>query len=286
MGNDTAEDTRSGLDRRTLIKRAAAAGAVAWTAPVIIDSLASPAAAATCATGQPYNLDTTPGANKTITFKTGPGVTSVTVHAWGGGGGSFNTGMGNTQASGGGGGGAYASSTFTGLMACTDYSLMATVGAAGTSTADPATAGGQSSVTGSLDGMAVTVIAVGGSPANGATLGLGGDLGSSTGTVRFSGGTGGAVGMMGGGGGGGSAGQAGDGGPGGTGADDTAGGDPGAAGLGSPPGAAGGAGGRGAMNTAGTQSTAGNAPGGGAGGRREGGTNANGAPGGVQVTFN
>jgi len=32
-----------------LIKRAAAAGAVAWTAPVILDSLASPAAAASCA---------------------------------------------------------------------------------------------------------------------------------------------------------------------------------------------------------------------------------------------
>lgn len=38
---------RSGIDRRTLIKRAAAAGAVAWTAPVIIGSLTSPAAAQT-----------------------------------------------------------------------------------------------------------------------------------------------------------------------------------------------------------------------------------------------
>jgi hypothetical protein len=36
-----------GIDRRTLIKGAAVAGAVAWTAPVIIDSLSSPAAAAT-----------------------------------------------------------------------------------------------------------------------------------------------------------------------------------------------------------------------------------------------
>jgi hypothetical protein len=34
-----------------VIKRAAAAGAVAWTAPLIIDSLASPAAAATVAPG-------------------------------------------------------------------------------------------------------------------------------------------------------------------------------------------------------------------------------------------
>jgi hypothetical protein len=40
---------RAGIDRRTLIKRAAAAGAVAWTAPVIIGSVASPAAAITCA---------------------------------------------------------------------------------------------------------------------------------------------------------------------------------------------------------------------------------------------
>jgi hypothetical protein len=39
--------TRAGVDRRTLIKRAAAAGAVAWTAPVIIDSISSEALAAT-----------------------------------------------------------------------------------------------------------------------------------------------------------------------------------------------------------------------------------------------
>lgn len=35
------------IDRRTLIKGAAVAGAAAWTAPVIIDSLTSPAAAGT-----------------------------------------------------------------------------------------------------------------------------------------------------------------------------------------------------------------------------------------------
>ncbi len=45
---DAPATPRSGLDRRTLLKRAAAAGAVAWTAPIIIDSLASPAAATTC----------------------------------------------------------------------------------------------------------------------------------------------------------------------------------------------------------------------------------------------
>jgi len=36
---------REGIDRRTLIKGAAIAGAGAWTAPMIVDSLASPAAA-------------------------------------------------------------------------------------------------------------------------------------------------------------------------------------------------------------------------------------------------
>jgi TAT (twin-arginine translocation) pathway signal sequence len=50
MAVDTEHAERSerrGLSRRDMIKASAAAGAVAWTAPVIIDSLASPAAAAT-----------------------------------------------------------------------------------------------------------------------------------------------------------------------------------------------------------------------------------------------
>lgn len=37
---------RTGIDRRTFIRRASIAGAVAWTAPVLLDSLMSPAAAA------------------------------------------------------------------------------------------------------------------------------------------------------------------------------------------------------------------------------------------------
>lgn len=37
----------AGLDRRTLIRRAAVAGAVAWTAPAVVGSLASPAGALT-----------------------------------------------------------------------------------------------------------------------------------------------------------------------------------------------------------------------------------------------
>jgi hypothetical protein len=38
---------REGISRRSLIKRAAATGAVAWAAPTIIDSIASPAGAIT-----------------------------------------------------------------------------------------------------------------------------------------------------------------------------------------------------------------------------------------------
>ena len=37
-----------GLDRRTLIKRAAIGGALAWTVPIVIDSVASPAGALSC----------------------------------------------------------------------------------------------------------------------------------------------------------------------------------------------------------------------------------------------
>jgi hypothetical protein len=42
---------RRGIDRRTLIKGAAVAGAVGWTAPIIIESLTSPAAAITAPAG-------------------------------------------------------------------------------------------------------------------------------------------------------------------------------------------------------------------------------------------
>jgi hypothetical protein len=47
VGEHKAEYESRGIDRRALIKRAAAAGAVAWTAPVVIGSLSSPAAAIT-----------------------------------------------------------------------------------------------------------------------------------------------------------------------------------------------------------------------------------------------
>ena len=45
MAGDIEQGERSGLSRRQMIKASAVAGAAAWTAPVIIDSLASPAAA-------------------------------------------------------------------------------------------------------------------------------------------------------------------------------------------------------------------------------------------------
>ncbi len=48
---DACRDPDTGLSRRDLIKRAAAAGTVAWTAPLIVDSLASPAGAVTMESG-------------------------------------------------------------------------------------------------------------------------------------------------------------------------------------------------------------------------------------------
>jgi hypothetical protein len=48
--------TRRGLNRRQMIKASAVAGAAAWTAPVIVDSLASPAAAASGCTGNKYYM--------------------------------------------------------------------------------------------------------------------------------------------------------------------------------------------------------------------------------------
>ena len=44
---DARDESRPGIDRRTLIKRAAAVGASAWVAPTIIQSLTSPAGAVT-----------------------------------------------------------------------------------------------------------------------------------------------------------------------------------------------------------------------------------------------
>jgi hypothetical protein len=49
LAEATAE--RHGIDRRTLIKGAAVVGAVGWTAPIIVESLTSPAAAISGQTG-------------------------------------------------------------------------------------------------------------------------------------------------------------------------------------------------------------------------------------------
>jgi hypothetical protein len=49
-------DERGGLSRRQMIKASAVAGAAAWTAPVIVDSLASPAAAASGCSGSSVTL--------------------------------------------------------------------------------------------------------------------------------------------------------------------------------------------------------------------------------------
>ena len=53
----TEDESAAGarLTRREVVRRAAKAGAVVWTAPLIIDSFASPAAAATCPPGN-YNV--------------------------------------------------------------------------------------------------------------------------------------------------------------------------------------------------------------------------------------
>jgi hypothetical protein len=78
VGEHKVEHESRGIDRRALIKRAAAAGAVAWTAPVVVNSLTSPAAAIT--PGQSVTLflhglaTTLPGTMDT----TGPGATTRT----------------------------------------------------------------------------------------------------------------------------------------------------------------------------------------------------------------
>jgi hypothetical protein len=53
------DDGARGIDRRTLIKRGAVVGAVAWTAPVIIESISSPAGAITAPPGC-YRIRFTP----------------------------------------------------------------------------------------------------------------------------------------------------------------------------------------------------------------------------------
>jgi hypothetical protein len=60
------ETDRPGIDRRTLIRRAATTGALAWTAPMLLDSLRSPAGAITGTPGC-YRLTITPTSCETST---------------------------------------------------------------------------------------------------------------------------------------------------------------------------------------------------------------------------
>jgi hypothetical protein len=57
---DESAAARRGVDRRTLIKGAAAAGVGVWTAPVILDSLSSPAAAGSVTGCQRIHLEVNP----------------------------------------------------------------------------------------------------------------------------------------------------------------------------------------------------------------------------------
>jgi hypothetical protein len=72
---NTPDVERPGIDRRTLIKRVAASGAIAWAAPVIIDSLASPAAALSCTGCFRLQVDANnPCSSSTSTVSTGGGL--------------------------------------------------------------------------------------------------------------------------------------------------------------------------------------------------------------------
>jgi hypothetical protein len=190
LPNDAVE--KRGMDRRTMIKAAGIAGVAAWTAPVIIDSMASPAAAASCANGSKCDslsagaiTYTSTGAtqggtsytpvNGANTFTPCTGVATVRVQAWGGGG-AGGTSAGN--GGGGGGGGEYRANAALPVTACTTtYAIV--IGAGGV----PGGANGQSST---FNGT--SVVAKGGTNASGATGGAGGSGG--TGTTNQNGATG------------------------------------------------------------------------------------------------
>jgi hypothetical protein len=71
MAGDIEHGESGGLSRRQMIKASAIAGAAAWTAPVIIDSLSSPAAAFTPPAGGSVNC------SKLYVFFLKPGDTTV-----------------------------------------------------------------------------------------------------------------------------------------------------------------------------------------------------------------
>lgn len=128
----------------------------------------------------------------TFSFTVPPGVTSLTVQAWGGGGGARGDG---SSERGGGGGGAFAQSD---LAVSPGQIFTVVVGAGGVATSNPGQSG-QNSVFG--NNLVKAAGGIGGTDDGGA----GGTIAASIGTIRFAGGAGGKRGSKGGGGGGGSA---------------------------------------------------------------------------------
>jgi hypothetical protein len=72
------DEPRKGLSRRQMIAAAGVAGAAAWTAPVIIDSLSSPAAAETHPTGT-YSFEIRKTGNSACTVVTGTAYNTTCV---------------------------------------------------------------------------------------------------------------------------------------------------------------------------------------------------------------
>lgn len=155
--------------RRTII---AGGGAAFAAATVTTFALAGPVAALTECTGDAPTTTpqyySTPGA---YSFKTGPGVTSLLVRAWGGGGGGG--GGDDDSTGGGGGGGEYRGGTIA-VSACTTYTI--TVGAGGQRGGAAGTGNGQGGLGNNVKGAA------GGSSSFGSLLiangGGGGEQGS------------------------------------------------------------------------------------------------------------
>ncbi len=81
------------IDRRTLIRRAAIAGGAAWVAPVIVGSLASPAAAASTAGCYRYSWSWRLGSRDTTTcgWQTGTSICTNSLGIGCSGAGSYNS---------------------------------------------------------------------------------------------------------------------------------------------------------------------------------------------------
>jgi hypothetical protein len=199
------------------------------------------------------------------TFIVPTGVNSITVQAWGGGGGSRDSSLTGRRA--GAGGGAYAQTT----LAVTPLDSYTVVVGAGGLSGNPGADGGDSYLS---DGTLLLAKGGGGAPTDN-SAGIGGQALASVGTIRYSGGNGGERGTTGGGGGGGSAF---------TNANGVA-GSPGSGASGGAGGAGTGSGGNG--GNSGQPGLNGNGPGGGGGGRGSNGdTSGDGAPGRIVISYN